>query len=157
MKKIRNSAGVIVPKVNPMLLMPLFNDPRLRQTNFVMLHAAWPYADQVATMLYKPNVYADFSAMTFLLYPHKLAQSLRTWLEFAPEKVLFATDAFPLDPDLGWEDLAWMTAGTAREALGLALTGMMRDGTATEAQTIALARRVLRENAIELYGLAAKR
>src|SRR5438270_139731 len=27
---------------NPLLLEPLFNDPRLRKTNFILLHAAWP-------------------------------------------------------------------------------------------------------------------
>ncbi len=136
----------------PALLGSLFNDPELRETNFVMLHAAWPYPDVVASMLSKPNVFADFSAMTFLLYPPKLANILRTWLEFQPEKVLFGTDAFPLGP-AGWEDMAWLTADTGRKALGLALTGMLRDGTITEARAAELARAVLRDNAAKLYGL----
>jgi len=135
---------------NPILLSSLFNDPDLRQTNFVMLHAAWPYADVVASLLSKPNVYADYSAMTFLLYPPKLAASLRTWLEFQPEKVLFGTDAFPLGPD-GWEDLAWTTADTARKSLGLALTEMLRDGEVTPARAEEIARGVLRGNAAKLY------
>lgn len=137
---------------NPMLLEPMFNDPALRATNFVMLHAAWPYTDQVATLLYKPNVYADFSAMTFLLYPEKLAGCLRTWLEFAPEKVLFGTDACSPGPGGNWEELAWMTAQTGRRALGLALTGMVSDGHVSEAQALTLARAVLRDNAAKLYG-----
>lgn len=136
----------------PILLMSLFSDPELRQTNFVMLHAAWPYGDVVATMLSRPNVYADFSAMTFLLYPPKLAQSIRMWLEFQPEKVLFGTDAFPFGP-AGWEDMAWLTAHTGREALGIALTNMLRDGTATPQRAEELARAVLRGNAAKLYGL----
>jgi hypothetical protein len=140
-------------EARPILLMPLFNDPELRQTNFVMLHAAWPYPDEVASMLTKPNVYADFSAMTFLLYPQKLAASLRTWLEFQPEKVFFATDAFALGPDVGWEDLAWLTADTGRKALGLALTAMLRDGIVTETRAAEIARAVLHDNAAKLYGL----
>lgn len=138
---------------NPILLSSLFNDPDLRQTNFVMLHAAWPYGDIVASLISKPNVYADYSCMTFLLYPPKLAACLRTWLEFQPEKVLFGTDAFPMGP-AGWEDLAWMTADTARKSLGLALTGMIRDGTVTPARAEEIARGVLRENAAKLYGLS---
>lgn len=137
---------------NPSLLVPLFNDPRLRQTNFVMLHAAWPYPDEVASLIVKPNVYADYSAMTFVLYPPKLASCLRTWLEFAPEKVLFATDAFAQDPDLGWEDLAYLTAKTGRDALGIALTAMLRDGTVDQSQAVTRAKMVLRENAEKLYG-----
>jgi len=136
---------------NPILLSSLFNDPELSQTRFVMLHAAWPYGDVVASLITKPNVYADFSAMTFILYPPKLAASLRTWLEFQPEKVLFGTDAFPLGP-AGWEDLAWVTADTARKSLGLALTGMLRDGTVTPARAEEIARAVLRGNAAKLYG-----
>lgn len=136
----------------PILLMSLFSDPELRETNFVMLHAAWPFGDIVATMLSKPNVYADFSAMTFLLYPPKLAQPVRTWLEIQPEKVLFGTDAFPLGP-IGWEEMAWLTARTGREALGIALTDMLHDGTVTAERAEELARLVLRENAAKLYGL----
>jgi hypothetical protein len=136
---------------NPILLSSLFNDPELSQTRFVMLHAAWPHGDIVASLLSKPNVYADFSAMTFVLYPPKLAACLRTWLEFQPEKVLFGTDAFPLGP-AGWEDLAWVTADTARKSLGLALTGMLRDGTVTPARAEQIARSVLRGNATRLYG-----
>jgi hypothetical protein len=53
---------------------------------------------------------------------------------------------------MGWEDLAWVTAQTGRQALGIALTGMLRDGSVTEAQAIALASGVLRDNAAKLYG-----
>jgi hypothetical protein len=136
----------------PILLSSLFDDPELRETNFVMLHAAWPYPEVVATMLSKPNVYADISAMTFLLYPPRLAQSIRTWLEYQPEKVLFGTDAFPLG-STGWEDMAWLTAHTGREALGIALTNMLHDGTTSPARADELARAVLRENAARLYHL----
>ena len=41
---------------------------------------------------------------------------------------------------------------TAREALALALTGMMNDREITRERAVELARMVLRENAIKLYG-----
>ena len=40
-----------------------------------------------------------------------------------------------------------------REALGIALTGMMRDGEVSRVRAQELARMVLRENARRLYGL----
>jgi uncharacterized protein len=42
---------------------------------------------------------------------------------------------------------------TGREALGLALTGMLRDNEITRERAVDLARMVLRENARKLYGL----
>jgi hypothetical protein len=44
----------------------------------------------------------------------------------------------------------------AREALAVALTGMMNDGEITREEAAGLARMVLRENAIEPYKLNAQ-
>jgi hypothetical protein len=138
---------------NPMLLEPTFNDPALRKTNFVLIHGGWPFDEQTAALLGKSNVYADFSTQTLLRYPRDLSGTIRRWLEFAPEKVLFATDAFVLTPEVGWEEVGWLSARTGREALALALTGMLRDGEITRACASELARMVLRGNAARLYGM----
>jgi predicted TIM-barrel fold metal-dependent hydrolase len=138
---------------NPALLEPIFNDPTLRKTNFVLIHGGWPFADQAAALLLKPNVYADFSAQTFLRTPRALSATLRGWLELAPEKVMFATDAFALTPEVGWEEVGWLSNKTGREALAIALTGMMRDDEITRARASELAHMVLRENAARLYGI----
>jgi predicted TIM-barrel fold metal-dependent hydrolase len=139
---------------NPMLLEPLFNDPALRKTNFVMLHGGWPFEHQLAALLTKPNVYLDFSAQTFANYPRAASEAIRTWLEYVPEKVLYATDAYPFaPPDAGWEEAGYMANATGREALGIALTGMLNDHEITRDRANELARMVLRENARKLYGL----
>jgi uncharacterized protein len=138
---------------NPMLLEPLFDDPSLRHTNFVMLHGGWPFEHQLTALLTKPNVYVDFSSQTYLLYPSEVAQTLREWLEYVPEKVLFATDAYPYSAQAGWEETGYIAATTGREALGIALTGMMRDGEITRTRASELARMVLRDNARALYKL----
>jgi uncharacterized protein len=139
---------------NPLLLESVLNDPALRGTNFVLVHGGHPFVKEAEFLLEKPNVYADFSAQTFLLTPKALGRVLRGWLEYEPEKVLFGTDASPATPEVGWEESAWMTNRTAREALAIALTGMVRDGDITRARASELARMVLRENAVRLYGLA---
>jgi predicted TIM-barrel fold metal-dependent hydrolase len=138
---------------NPMLLESVLNDPGLRKTNFVMVHGGWPFIRETAALLQKPNAYIDCSAQSLLLSPATLAGNLREWLELNPEKVMFGTDAYPYSPEMGWEELGWVTARTARRALALALTGMVRDGTVTRARASELAGMVLRENAIKLYGL----
>jgi uncharacterized protein len=138
---------------NPLLLESVLNDPKLRKTNFVMLHGGWPFTREVAALLSKPNAYADFSEQTFMNYPRGVAGAIREWLERAPEKVLFATDAYPFSEEMGWEEAGWVAATTGRQALGLALTEMMHDGEITRDRAVEIARMVLRDNARKLYGL----
>jgi len=142
-----------VAGANPMLLQSVFNDPKLRSVNFAMLHGGWPFTHEVTPLLSKPNVYADFSEQTFMNYPRAVSQVIREWLEYAPEKVLFATDAYPFSEEMGWEEAGWVTTTTGRQALGLALTEMMHDGEITRERASELARMVLRDNARKLYKL----
>ena len=141
---------------DPLLLESAFNDPTLRKTNFVIVHGGAPFTKQTASMMSKPNVYADFSAQTFFLYPRALSENLRYWLEMWPDKILFGTDAFSFGPAVDWGEVAWLSNTTARQALALALTGMMNDGEITRERAVELARMVLRENAIKLYGLGGR-
>ncbi len=62
---------------NPLALEPLFNDPALRKTRFVMLHGAWPFAREAAALILKPNVYLDDSAFMYLAYPVEAARAIR--------------------------------------------------------------------------------
>jgi len=137
---------------HPYLLETAFNDPSLRKTNFVVVHGGYPFTKEMGQLLSKPNVYADFSAQTFFCYPRELGQTLRNWLESYPDKVLFGTDAFAFGPEVDWGELAWLSNTTARQALAIALTGMMNDGEIDRQRASELARMVLRENANKLYG-----
>lgn len=137
--------------VNPLLLEPLFNDPRLRKTNFVLLHGGWPYVREIGALLQKPNVYLDISSQSLIVTPRTQAQWLREWLELVPEKVLFGTDGYPYSDALGWPESTWIASRDARQALGIALTGMVADGEISKARAIELARLVLRGNAQTLY------
>ena len=139
---------------NPLLLESVINDPSLRKTTFVLIHGGYPFVRETEFLLEKPNVYMDFSAQTFLLMPKALGRVLRDLLEYEPEKVLFGTDASPATPEVSWEESAWMTSQTAREALAMALTGMVQDGDITRERASELARMVMRENAVKLYGLS---
>jgi len=139
---------------NPFLLEPVLNDPALRKTTFVLVHGGLPNAKATRALLYKPNVYADFSGQTFLSSKRELSEVLRSWLEFVPEKMLFGSDTFEVTPEVSWEELGWLTTNSGRQALALALTGMMQDGQITRERAVELARMVMRENAIRLYGLS---
>src|SRR5207248_1749677 len=92
---------------------------------------------------------------SFATSPGKPAGSLCRFTFIAesyPEKTLFGTDLFPGAGELDWEEVGWMTSQNAREALAIALTGMINDGEITRPRALELARMVLRENAQKLYG-----
>jgi hypothetical protein len=138
---------------NPMNMEPLFNDPAMRHTNFVMLHAGWPFVHETGALLQKPNVYLDISQQALVIPAHTLAIWLREWLELFPDKVLFGTDGYPYSANLGWEESTFLAAQNAREALDIALTGMERDGEITPARASQIAHMVMHDNASGLYHL----
>ena len=137
---------------NPIALESVFNDAALRKTKFVMLHGGWPFAREAAALILKPNVYVDFSALSYLTYPMEASKAIRLYLESSPEKVLYASDASPFKGDVGWEETAWLGSTKGRLALGIALTGMIEDGEITRDRAKDIAHLVMRENARQLYG-----
>jgi len=138
---------------NPLLLEPVLNDATLRGTKFVLLHGgAGPFSQSIAPLLMKPNVYTDFSEQTWLLPTRELATNLRYLLEWYPEKVLFGTDLSPGSGAIDWEEIGWLTTSSARDALAMALTGMMDDGEITRPRALDVAKMVMRGNALRLYG-----
>lgn len=138
---------------NPLLLEPLFNDPRLKHTNFVLLHGGWPFVREIGALLQKPNVYLDLSLQSLMMTPRTQSQWLREWLEWEPEKVLFGTDAYPLSDELGWPESAWIASRNERDALGIALTGMLQDDEISRKRASELIHMVLHGNAEALYKL----
>lgn len=138
---------------DPLLLESALNDSTLRGTRFVLVHGGGMYASHAGAMLTKPNVYLDFSVQTLAYSPAMLATILRDWLSQYPEKVLFGSDAFANGPDAGWELAAWIATSTGRQALAIALTGMMRDGEVTRVRAEEIATMVMRSNASRLYSL----
>jgi predicted TIM-barrel fold metal-dependent hydrolase len=147
-------AGYGLRGVRPSDLGWLVDDAVVSWTNFVLVQGGWPFTAEVAGMLAKPNVYADISAQAFGLSVPLLAASLRPWLELYPEKVLFGTGALPLTNEFGWEEVAWLAVTNARQALAMALGGMIDDGVVSRARAVEIARMVLRDNAVALYRLA---
>lgn len=136
-----------------MLLSPMFNDPDLRKTNFVVLHGNPPKERTVSALILKPNVYVDMSVLEFYWSPAELAKILRPWLEMMPEHVMFGSDAGPFGAGLDWEETILIASRNARRALAIVLSDMVRDGTNSQDRAKETALRVLRGNAAQLYGM----
>jgi len=142
-----------IAKGNPLLLEAVFDDVRLRKTRFVMLHGGWPFVREAGSLLQKPNVFLDLSQQALTFPPRTMAVWLREWLETYPDKVMFGTDGYPFSDSMGWEEATWIASHNARQALGLALTGMVRDREISHKRAIEIAQQVLQGTAASLYGL----
>ncbi len=129
---------------NPMLLEPLLNDPSLRKTNFVMLQAAGPSLARKPRCSTKPNAYLDFSAQTYMNYPRDVAKtSAPGWNMFRKGAVRHRRLPYA-PPAAAGKRSAYVANSSGREALGRALTGMLRDREIPRAR-LQLARMVLRD------------
>jgi uncharacterized protein len=125
-----------LPSADPGLLKPLLE--RFRETPFVLLHC-YPFVREAGWLAHVyGNVWFDLS----LTIPHvaRPAEMLRQALELAPvSKLLYASDA-ARTPELYYLAAKWW-----REALAEVLPELF----GAEAEWAA--KRVLRENALELY------
>jgi hypothetical protein len=88
----------------------------------------------------------------FLTYPAQASKALRLYLESAPEKVLYGSDASPWGNDIDWEETAWLGSRNGRLALALALSDMVRDGEITTERAKKIGHMALHDNAHGLYG-----
>jgi hypothetical protein len=133
----------------------VLTDGRLFGTRFVLLHGGAPLLEEAAYLALKPHVWLDVSALPFVYPVPELAQALRTYLLYAPEKVLFGTDAvhYPGVP-VGAEVQHLALCRTLREALSAALAGLVRDGLVDAHEAVRLGEGVLHANARRLYGWA---
>jgi uncharacterized protein len=134
-------ADLFLPRADPTLLGPLVE--RYTDTPFVLLHC-YPFVRQAGWLAHVyGNVFLDVS----LTIPHvwRAAEMVREALELAPvSKLLYASDA-ARTPELYWLAATGWRAALA-EVLGDALEPREAEGAG---------RRVLRENALGLYGLSS--
>jgi predicted TIM-barrel fold metal-dependent hydrolase len=133
-------SDLFLPRADPALLGPLVE--RFRDTPFVLLHC-YPFVRQAGWLAHvHAHVFFDVS----LTIPHvwRAAEAIREALELAPtSKLLYASDAARTP------ELYYLAARGWRDALAEVLGEALPEDEAAEA-----ARRVLRDNAMALYGLA---
>jgi predicted TIM-barrel fold metal-dependent hydrolase len=132
-------SDLFLPHVDPGYLKPLLE--RFRETPFVLLHC-YPFVREAGWLAHVyANVFLDLS----LTIPHvaRPAEAVREALELAPvSKLLYASDA-ARTPELYYLAATWW-----RQALAQVLAEELESAEAEEA-----GRRILRGNAVSLYGV----
>lgn len=139
--------GMLVANSEPLLLETFLNIRSLNRLKVTLLHGGYPFSSQMAALAQTyGNVFLDFSWMPYLHHFY-LRQKLTEWLEILPaNKLLYGSDA-------GAPEFHVAAAHHARQALNEVLHGGHQRGVWSSAQVEWLARRVLWDNAAELYGI----
>ncbi len=137
---------------NPLNLENVLRDPRYGNVNFVLIHGGYPYTLDMIWLTAAKNVYTDSSLMGYYVYPSELKNILKQWISLFPEKIMFASDAFPFNEAVGAEETFWLAARSARTAVAAALAELVAEGAFSEEKALELARLYLHDNAARLYG-----
>ncbi len=134
---------------NPLQLRAVLEQKAYRAMPVVLLHESYPYTRQGAYLatVYE-NVYLDLSyGIPFLGY-NEMLEFTRGAFDVAPfSKLLYASDA------IGIPELHWLSARDGRRILGQALGERVSTGELTIAEAELAGAAVLRDNAMQLYGM----
>ena len=137
---------------NVLNLENVLRDQRYKGQTFVLLHGGWPYYKEAALLTAVKNVYLDTSFQSEFLYPSQFKDVIKQLLTLFPDKMMYASDAFPFNDALGAEESFWLSARSTRTALAAALAELVSEGAYTEPKAMELAHMYLHDNAAKLYG-----
>lgn len=137
---------------NPLNLENVLRDPRYKNVKFVLIHGGYPYTLDMIWLTAAKNVYTDSSLMGYYVYPSELKNILKQWISLLPERIMFASDAFPFNDAVGAEETFWLAVRSARTAVAAALAELVAEGAFTEEKALELAHMYLHDNAARLYG-----
>ena len=141
----RNFHANPIENTNAIHLSNLFL--KYRKARFVIFHGSFPYMEELTYLAkHYPNVYIDMCWM-YIISPQESRKFLREWLQTVPVNKIMA---FGGDATVEW---TYGHSVMARQAVTEVLSRMFEEGYLSEEEAISVARKILRENAIELFGL----
>lgn len=137
----------VVANSNPLGLNNLLYSGRWWNVKFVILHGGYPFTKEAITLTREfNNCYLDLAWMA-LFSPAAARQTLSEAIDLlAGNQLMFGTDCANLEETYG-------TVKFTRKILAEVLAEKIESGFLTEAPALAIARRILNTNAMELYGL----
>jgi len=139
---------IVLDQCDPSLMYDLLKAEHLRHATVVLVHSGFPNSQNAAYMAsVLPNVFLDFSLTIPFLNPigHERLMEI---LQLAPSsKIMYGSDGFNLP------ELIWLGAKVGKKTLGKCLQALVQEGLFDENEANLIAKRILFDNANELYGL----
>jgi predicted TIM-barrel fold metal-dependent hydrolase len=132
----------------PTLLYHLIGDEELKRCKFVLVHAGYPFAEEVGFLVNTyPNVYVDLSEMTAFTSIGVKDKILRL-LEMAPtNKIMYGSDGYNIP------ELFWIAAVETKKALSEGLSTLVESYSIDQEWARQVAQQVLHDNAVRIYRL----
>jgi uncharacterized protein len=132
---------------NPLYMRSLLEDKRFRNAPIVLLHAAYPYAQEAGYLAsVYPQVYLDCGLAIPFLSVQGMRRTVQQLLELAPySKLMYSSDAHNI-PELYYLGAKW-----GREVLAQVLDEAIQDGDLTAKEVESVATAILYENASTLH------
>ncbi|MDH7568088.1 MAG: amidohydrolase family protein [Armatimonadota bacterium] len=136
-----------IPESDPLLLLPLIHAHR--STRFDLFHAGYPYSREMG-MLGKhcPNVWLNMAWM-YLVTMEGSRQTLSEWIDLVPGDRILGFGS-----DVGWPEMIYGHLTMARACIADVLVEKVWRDFLSEEAAHSLARMMLRDNAMKLYGLS---
>ncbi len=120
---------------------------KYKKAKFVIFHGSYPYMAELSYLAKNyPNVYIDMCWM-YIISPSASKRYLEEWLFTVPANKIMA---FGGDCSVEW---AYGHSVMARNIVTEVLTKMVNDGYFTIDESITVANRILRTNALELFNI----
>mgnify|MGYP000524706581 CR=1 FL=1 len=138
-----------IPDSDPLLLIPLIKShPQVR---FDLFHTGYPYSRELGMLgKHYPNVWLNMCWM-YVISTAASRQVLREWLDLVPLERLLGFGS-----DVGFPEFVYGHLVMARSVLSEVLEEKVEKDFWSKELALEAARRLMRDNAIELYGLSGR-
>jgi uncharacterized protein len=135
-------------KASPLELRSILEDSAYRSMPVVLLHGCWPYFREGAYLAsVYGNAYLDLSYAVPFISSGEMTSMTRAALSVAPmSKLMYSSDGSRIP------ELNWIAAKDGRRVIGSVLGELVADGDLDSAQARQAGERILRDNALRLYG-----
>jgi len=147
---LQEGVGNVLANANPLHLTDLFLE--YREVRFDLFHAGYPYAFEVSCLAKNfPNVWADL-CWVWIISPAAGRRILHEWIELIPSNKILGFGG-----DYRFVEGSYAHSRMAREGVAAVLSEKVREGYFTEEEALEMGRRILRENAWDLFGLERRK
>lgn len=144
---LQSGNGNQVENSNPSHLVSLFRE--YPDVSFILLHGGYPFGGETSAIIkYFPNVYLD-AAWIYAISPSFSERYLHEWLETIPASKIMAFGGDYFNIENTYAHLLF-----AKQVLKNVLTAKVRDGYFSEEEALAVAKKILHDNAIRIYHLS---
>ena len=136
----------VIPNSDPLLLIPLIHANR--STRFDLFHAGYPYSREMGMLgKHAPNVWLNMCWM-YVITMEGSRQSLSEWIDLVPGDRILGFGS-----DVGWPEFIYGHLVMARSCIADVLAQKVERDFLSREVALDLVKKMLRDNAIGLYGL----